>query len=694
MKTLIPAYITVRFQKYFATIAPRRGALRSVLLLAILLTSVCQALASNDTPPPKSEEKEIKIEKPYAWTLLQPLGQRMPADIDTVTLNYSRQAVASEISDAWVTTGNLGAEGKNMLFTGQKCISSFFLADALRHWFPNSSNMKFYNTRVPMTLLSYGTGGGRETAQDRLNGIFSGNINSKAQVGALVDYLYSKGSYEKQALKHLVWGASGSYIGDRYEFQGFYNHYNLLNKENGGITDVLYIKDPAVVQGGDSKVNAKSIPVNLYHAHTRLVGQELYLNNRYKIGFWKEDPAKNETEEDTVPSRHYVPVTSVIWTLDYRADRHKFIDDDTEEMKEFYGRSYLNPYITDDVTSWWRVSNTAGLALHEGFHKYAKFGLAAYAIYEIREYKQTADTLDRTDPTLELTPWPEGIKDFKPRTKGSLVWVGGELTHRQGSLLNYEANARFGLVGAVAGDIELNGKLSTRFPVMGDSLRVDAFASFQNLEPTFFLKQYVSNHFMWQNDFGKTRTVKFGGDLGWDKSSTYINITAANIQNSVYFNNEAISTQHKGSVQVFSAALKQNFKIGMLHWQNRLTFQTSTNQAVLPLPKFVAYSNLFILCNIATLKLQLGVDCDYYTSYYAPGYQPATATFYNQTTEKLGNYPFMNVYANMKLSRARFYVLYSHFNQGWLGGKNYFSSPKYPLNPARFLMGVSVDFAN
>ncbi len=61
---------------------------------------------------------------------------------------------------------------------------------------------------------------------------------------------------------------------------------------------------------------------------------------------------------------------------------------------------------------------------------------------------------------------------------------------------------------------------------------------------------------------------------------------------------------------------------------------------------------------------------------------------------KVGNYPFCNAYINMKLSRARFYVLYSHMNKGLFGGNSYFSMPYYPLNPARFQMGISVDFAN
>ena len=105
------------------------------------------------------------------------------------------------------------------------------------------------------------------------------------------------------------------------------------------------------------------------------------------------------------------------------------------------------------------------------------------------------------------------------------------------------------------------------------------------------------------------------------------------------------------------------------------------------------YSNLYLKFKIATLYVQLGVDCDYYTRYYAPRFQPATATFANQHEVMLGNYPFMNAYANFKLSKTRFYVMMSHVNQGWFS-RDYFALPDYPMNPRRFQIGLSIDFAN
>lgn len=188
--------------------------------------------------------KDPVIAPSYAWKMLPPLGLHEPATIDTTMYNYFQRSVPSEVSIAYATTGNLGSEGLNMIYFDRKPQSDFFFRDAISYWLPQRGNHTFYNTRIPMTLVSYNTGGGKESAQDRLQADFSGNVNKRLQIGANLDYLYSKGSYESQAVKNLTWGLSSSYMGDRFEYQTFFNHYNYVIKENGGITDDRYVTDP------------------------------------------------------------------------------------------------------------------------------------------------------------------------------------------------------------------------------------------------------------------------------------------------------------------------------------------------------------------------------------------------------------------------------------------------------------------
>ena len=94
------------------------------------------------------------------------------------------------------------------------------------------------------------------------------------------------------------------------------------------------------------------------------------------------------------------------------------------------------------------------------------------------------------------------------------------------------------------------------------------------------------------------------------------------------------------------------------------------------------------------LKVNLGVDCNYYTNYYAPSYNPATMTFRNLRDMKGGNFPFANVYADFKLKKTRFFLMMSSVSVGMFGTKRTFSMPRFPLNARRFQLGLSVDFQN
>lgn len=630
------------------------------------------------------------VQQSSAWRVLQPLGTRVEATVDTLHTNYAQEFVPSEITDAYACTGNYAAEGYNMLYFDRDPASAFFMRDALSAWIPSEKSMRFYNTRIPMTLLSYATGGGKETTQDRLRGDFSGNINERAQIGAKLDYLYSKGSYNYQAAKNFVWGFSGSYIGDRYEFQGYYNHYNSVNKENGGIEDDRYITDPAEVQGGSTSIDTKSIPTRLSAAHNRVKGGELWLNHKYKIGFWKEE--YSEEYEDSIVSRTYVPVTAFTWTLKYNMNSHLFLNTSASEDDTFWEHTYLSTDGTRDFTTYWQMRNTVAISLMEGFNKYAKAGLSAFLTHEVRSYTQTPDSIPIDHGIDRLDPYPFDTK-LAPKAKENYLWAGAQLIRQQGRLLNYSATAELGLVGRAAGEVKAYGDVDTRIKLLGDTVTINAFGSFFNTAPEYLFENYVSNHFIWHNNFSKTRRYRVGGSINIPHTGTYLMAGIENVQNHIYFNENCLPTQFGGNVQVFTARLHQNFRFRALHWDNRITYQTTSNDAVIPLPSLSVYSNLYLTFKVATLFVQMGVDCDYYTKYKAVSYQPATMTFYNQREVDCGNYPLINLYFNFKLSKTRFFVMMSHINQG-MTGDNYFSMPHYPINPRRFQMGLSVDFTN
>lgn len=677
--------------------ASLRFAKLTVLLAMALICGVvnAQELISGPTGTrgSKDTEQETKIYTPSAWTLATPLGIHEPATIDTLSYNYQRRAIPSMVTDAYATTGNIGGEGLDMIYFRRHDSSPFFFIDALRPWLPWFDTRKFYNVYTPMTLLNYDFAGTSNNHLDRLTLDFAGNVNRRVGLGVTGQYLVSKGSYNNQAAKDFNFGLTGYYNGDRYEMQSFYAHYDQLNKENGGITDPLYITDPAELQGGVSSIQAKSIPVRLTTAQSHVNGQQLFTAHTYKLGYWED-----EQVNDTLTRQIYIPVMKFTYSLDLQTAKHQFLNRNRSEAEKFWNNTfYLNPQSTEDLSYYTSLSNTVGLSMIEGFQKWAQFGFSAYATYEYRRFKQTTayKQPELTEEQIEsLTPLPAGAYDISPKHTENILWVGARLERQRGHIINYMADARFGLSDRQAGDIDLKGRVDTHIPLFKDTVSISATGRFRNETPSWLLREYISNHLAWSNSFGKIRSLRIGGrlDIPWSKTS--LRVDFENIQNRIYFTPESLPAQYGGSVQVFSAAIQQDLKFGILHWNNTVTYQASSNMEVLPLPALAVYSNLYLgFTAFKVLHIQFGVDCDYYTRYRGIDYQPATMAFRNESETPVGNFMLCNAYVNFKLYKTRFYVLVSHVNQGWFS-KDYFSMPCYPINPLRFQLGLAIDFAN
>ena len=114
------------------------------LLFIILSISLFASASAQEKAATKAPADTLKAERQSScWTLIPPLGLRTPCDIDTLTYNYQRRVVPSMVSDAYATTGNFGAPGRNEIFMNRAPRGTFFFADALRPWLPQEQ--RFYN---------------------------------------------------------------------------------------------------------------------------------------------------------------------------------------------------------------------------------------------------------------------------------------------------------------------------------------------------------------------------------------------------------------------------------------------------------------------------------------------------------------------------------------------------------------------
>jgi hypothetical protein len=150
------------------------------------------------------------------------------------------------------------------------------------------------------------------------------------------------------------------------------------------------------------------------------------------------------------------------------------------------------------------------------------------------------------------------------------------------------------------------------------------------------------------------------------------------------------------NVQVLSVDAGLGFHVWKLHLENRIVYQMTSDKKALPLPDIALMSNFYFKAvAFKVLTIQLGAKLLYHTSYYAPSYMPATGQFYNQTSTRIGNYPYLNAYINFYLKKVRFYVQVYNLLSGLADQKEnftYFSMPNYPTDPLSFRFGLSWSF--
>lgn len=405
---------------------------------------------------------------------------------------------------------------------------------------------------------------------------------------------------------------------------------------------------------------------------------------------------KKNAEDSLFYKSEYVPVTSFIHTVkfdNYRRIYEAYQTPADYYLNEYYDAGRLTGDSIYDQTKHWHMKNTFAIAMLEGFNKWAKAGLKAFAGYDLRHYEL---------PTME-----GGFEKYNEH----VLSVGGQLSKQEGKTLHYNAVAEIGLTGVDAGTLAIDGNVDVNIPFLGDTLQVRGDAFFHRETPSFYYRNYHARHLWWENDLDKTIHTRIMGTLSFPKTRTKLRVAVDEIKNYTYFSQSYDITekglrtgvmvtpmQESGGINLLTAQLEQNFRLGILNWENLFTYQHSSKESVLPVPAFNAYTNLYIKFKVVkVLNVDLGADMRYFTSYEAPDYSPYMGQYTVQgngeNNVKIGNYPIVNVYANVHIKHTRFFVMMSHINAGQ-GDKNYFFAPHYPMNERVFRIGVSWNFFN
>lgn len=674
-----------------------------LISLLLLLTSSLHAqrvigeLESNtdmDMLPEAGEDsgkkdKTIVPADVRSWSLDPIFGNRYDTYVDTLHHQFQNADRSEGMNGHNNTLANLGSPRLSRIYMErlESNSHSFIFANAFDQFLVPSDKFRYFNTKSPYMNLTYNWCGSKQTGYDHFRALYTQNAGKRFNFGGIYDYMYGQGFYDNQSTSFMNATAFASYIGDRYDMHFHYTHNYMKLGENGGIEDEVYITNPEDLT---QTYGSKDIPTRLSSTLSRQEHDVFFLNHRYHVGFTR--PEGDSTDLHDV----FVPVTSFFHTFSYAKYRRSYQAYATPQYYHSY--TYLVNDTTNDRVRMNEMLNLVGVSLREGFNKYAVAGLNAYIGFRHDDY-ELPDTVRSAGVTRQV----------RSKYSEDDILVGGQLIRTKGSLLHYNVQAQFDVAGDNAGELSVDGHAELNFLLLGDTAQVAVNGLLEHSLPDFHHEHFHSTHAWWDQSLGNIIRTRLQGVITLPHTNTELTVGLENIKNYTYFANDGIVIQDlllnsyqtnnvcvrqcSDNIQIFSASLQQKLKLGILHWDNDFTYQTTSNQDVLPLPKLNLYSNLYLAFRIAkVLSCEVGADVLYFTEYTAPDYSPVVSQFVTQNPNKIvkiGNYPLVSAYANFLLKRCRFYIQYYHLNQST---GRYFWAPYYPMNPAGLHMGISWNF--
>ena len=559
--------------------------------------------------------------------------------------------------------------------------------------------------------MSFFTSGATPQAEEQLRLILAQNVSPSTSFNAEYRNNATRGMYNYQRSKDKNLSMVVNHSGSRYSIHTGYI-YNMGDiQENGGVIDDYFVKDSLVEL-------PENVPMNLKSAFNRFKGHTFFVTQSY--GLPLNAMKKNRIErlqkliadQEALKNPDTLNTQDTLNTLDTLGAPGVPVKKEEDEIEYnlrdvsavFFGQHF-------EFTGYKKIYTDVREGIEEGFYENWYIN-PELSVDSIKEQKLDARFFMQVQPydrdgiigTIDggVGYVNENYYYFQPddyiflneNTTQNSIYTYANIQGKFKKYIDWSGHFKYYPAGYRSQDMNFGGDMELTAFIKDKPLRFSAGAHYRMENPSFWSEHYYSNHYKWNNSFDKEIETRFEGKVTMEDYGLEIGAKQSVITNKVYYDQNSLPAQFTDPLSLSSVYLQKDFRLGGFNLKNRVLLQWSSSQKVAPVPLLSANALLYYEFDVVkkVLRMQVGVDGYFNTSYYGFGYNPALMQFYNQQTTKTGNYVWLDAYVSGKWKRLRFLIKMQHLNYDMFGERNFFQVAHYPLNRRMLKIGVSWNF--
>ncbi|MFK7001397.1 putative porin [Flavobacterium oreochromis] len=517
----------------------------------------------------------------------------------------------------------------------------------------NSEDILYYNVPTPLTELYFKTV--LEQGQN-IDAFITLNTSKKLNFSLAYKGLRSLGKYLNSLTSTGNFRFTSSYQtkNERYGFNLHFTSQDFTNQENGGILNITDFTS------GDPQFSQRSrLDVKLRDAKSFFEGKRYFLDQYFRLN-------RNQKLNNVLLEHQF---------------KYEIFNFSFEKLTrtDYFGLGYENSNYSDLTKSSTFYNKIGATFFNTSIGKFNIF-------VEDSRFRYGYNRLVIENQQIKVP----ARNDF------SVQNIGGKYFYLKGK---FRGEALFSK--AISKNTNSTIDIFAKYTVDNKnsfSAQYTNLSKLPDLTSSLYQSDFVA--YNWKNYFNneKINSFRLNAQTQWGTLESQFTV----LHDHIYFSNDDLTQktlltspkQYKGPINYFSAKLQKELKLGKWALDNSIVYQQVIQaESILNVPKILTRNTLYFSDHYfkKALFLQTGITLQYFTNYYANGYNPLIGNFYTQTDTTIGNHPIVDFFVNARVRQTRIFLKAEHLNAAFINN-DFFAAPSQPYKDFLIRFGLVWNF--